>query len=635
MQEQDGNVDDSDAHAPAVSDDELATCLRVLRALATPDGGITDDFRTPRFKPLRTAMQLFLDDAASRQFHGQRPDKYAQRKEKKREKNAREQQQRALDRQEADKTRMRAERLKMLGALEESAAAAGGGGARLTLVPDGAVATDGLDGAPLLLAESGCADGEDVVVASDADAGEAQAGATTELHTLRPCYTCKKRYRLLHHFYASLCPECAELNYTKRMQTADLRGRTFLVTGARVKIGFQSAIKLLRCGATVLATSRFPADTASRFAAQSDEPSWSGRLHVYGLDLRDLASLEAFCAHLLRSGRRLDGIVNNACQTIRRPAAYYAHLLPLELEPARWTPQIQALLADHAACFASRADAPAPKPPLLPAAAAPPAEAPSAVDDGYARPAANGAIAPAVGATAIDAAATIPGALDPTWSVGAACGTGDRAPIPSALWSQAPLWSAEGGGVRQPDEGSASNFPVGMTDVNGQQLDTRRINSWLLKIEDVSTPEAAEVLAINALAPFVINSRLRGLLEACPASARFVVNVSAMEGKFYRYKTANHPHTNMAKAALNMMTRTCAEELAGCAIYMNSVDTGWINDEKPIERAAEHADRHHFQTPLDEIDAASRILDPILSVANGNAKPVHGQFLKDYHAIEW
>ena len=112
------------------------------------------------------------------------------------------------------------------------------------------------------------------------------------------------------------------------------------------------------------------------------------------------------------------------------------------------------------------------------------------------------------------------------------------------------------------------------------------------------------MLAINALAPFTINSRLQPLLLRSPEPMRFIVNVSAMEGKFYRYKTPSHPHTNMAKAALNMMTRTCAEELAKShRIYMNSVDTGWINDENPLERAREIAERHHFQTPLDEIDA--------------------------------
>ena len=186
----------------------------------------------------------------------------------------------------------------------------------------------------------------------------------------------------------------------------------------------------------------------------------------------------------------------------------------------------------------------------------------------------------------------------------------------------------------QPDEGIAANFPVGVRDVNGQQLDTRRTNSWLLKLGDVSTPEAAEVLAINTLAPFILNSRLRCLLEACDSSQRFVVNVSAMEGKFYRYKTPNHPHTNMAKAALNMMTRTCAQELAAVGIYMNSVDTGWINDEKPLDKAAAHAQAHHFQTPLDEVDAASRVLDPVLCACNGEP-PIYGKFIKDYEAVEW
>ena len=142
------------------------------------------------------------------------------------------------------------------------------------------------------------------------------------------------------------------------------------------------------------------------------------------------------------------------------------------------------------------------------------------------------------------------------------------------------------------------------------------------------------MLAINTLAPFILNSRLRPLLEASPSTPRFVVNVSAMEGKFYRYKTANHPHTNMAKAALNMMTRTCAQELhAASDILMNSADTGWINDENPLEKAAATAEKG-FQTPLDEVDAAARILDPILAVVNGG-EHVHGKFLKDYRAIEW
>ena len=163
--------------------------------------------------------------------------------------------------------------------------------------------------------------------------------------------------------------------------------------------------------------------------------------------------------------------------------------------------------------------------------------------------------------------------------------------------------------------------------MNGQQLDMRSTNSWLLKIGEIAVPEVAEVFAINTLAPFVITSALLPLLErgrsavrgadgsaaagAAPSDWRWVINVGAMEGKFYRHKTANHPHTNMAKAALNMMTRTCAADLAAKGVFMCSVDTGWINDENPLAKAVKHAEASGFATPIDEIDAAARIVDPI------------------------
>lgn len=293
------------ADAAGVSDADLEACLRVLRTLATPEGGVSNAFREPRFKPLRQAMQLYLDDIRGQLFHGQGPDKYRLRKEKKREKTARQQQDRAMDRAQADKTRMRAERLRMLGELEQDAAT-GGEHLALGLVPDGAVDCDLGVGRPLLLqqptgegAEGASEAGVVPAGASAAEAPEApepaEVAETSELHTLRACYTCKARYRSLHFFYAQLCPACAALNYEKRMQLAPLEGRVILVTGARVKIGFQVALKLLRCGATVLATSRFAVDAATRFAALPDAASWQGRLRVYGLDLRDLAALERFC----------------------------------------------------------------------------------------------------------------------------------------------------------------------------------------------------------------------------------------------------------------------------------------------------------------------------------------------------
>merc|ERR1719321_534988 len=162
-------------------------------------------------------------------------------------------------------------------------------------------------------------------------------------------------------------------------------------------------------------------------------------------------------------------------------------------------------------------------------------------------------------------------------------------------------------------EQAAVALPAGERDAHGQQLDMRDTNSWLLKLGEVSTPEAVEVFCINTLAPFILNGRLRPMLERSPHRDRYIVNVSAMEGKFYRYKQPTHPHTNMAKAALNMMTRTSAEDYAKASgIYMNSVDTGWINDENPLPTARRIAADHGFQTPIDEIDAAARLLDPVV-----------------------
>ena len=121
------------------------------------------------------------------------------------------------------------------------------------------------------------------------------------------CYVCKTDFHELHHFYDQMCPPCAELNYAKREQTADLRGRVVLVTGARVKIGYQAAVKLLRAGAEVIVATRFPRDAARRFGREPDALEWTQRLHVYGIDLRHTPSVELLARHLLATQPRLDG----------------------------------------------------------------------------------------------------------------------------------------------------------------------------------------------------------------------------------------------------------------------------------------------------------------------------------------
>jgi NAD(P)-dependent dehydrogenase (short-subunit alcohol dehydrogenase family) len=303
--------------------------------------------------------------------------------------------------------------------------------------------------------------------------------------------------------------------------------------------------------------------------------------------MKCIGAVELFTSWVISQFGHLDGIINNACQTIRRPPQYYAHLLEYERESAA------AALTDAS-----------PQPRL---------DVRGSADEAAAAADAGGGVA-AVG-------------LQPTAMV-AVPATADLATnLPSFEVCQVAVLA----GDRDDDPGS---FPADTLDVNGQQIDLRKETSWLLKLGDVQTPELCEVMAVNSVAPFILNGKLRPLLKKSPHSAKFIVNVSAMEGKFYRFKTPAHPHTNMAKAALNMMTKTSATDYHTDGIFMTAVDTGWINDENPLEKAQQIAEDHDFQTPLDEIDAAARIVDPVLSgVADGGGP--YGIFIKDYVKTEW
>ncbi|AWG99231.1 SDR family oxidoreductase [Rhodococcus ruber] len=400
-------------------------------------------------------------------------------------------------------------------------------------------------------------DDETAGIALSSNAPGASAGT---LIRPRACYVCKDKYTRVDAFYHQLCPRCAAENHAKRDARTDLTGRRALLTGGRAKIGMYIALRLLRDGAHLTITTRFPNDAIRRFAAMEDSADWLHRLRIVGIDLRDPAQVVALADDVAAQGP-LDILVNNAAQTVRRSPGAYSALAEAESGPLPAGPRPEVLT------FGKPSDA-------HPAALA-------------------GSLPSQLTAESLTSLALVAGSA-----------TADRIAAGVAV------------------------------DAGGLLPDLVHTNSWVQTVGEVEPLELLEVQLCNSVAPFILVNRLRPALAASPARRTYVVNVSAMEGQFAgrRYKGAGHPHTNMAKAALNMLTRTSAEDLRADGILMTAVDTGWITDERPHHTKLRLAEEG-FHAPLDLVDGAARVYDPIVQGEAG--VDLYGCFLKDYRPAPW
>lgn len=361
----------------------------------------------------------------------------------------------------------------------------------------------------------------------------------TKLNIPSNCYACNDSYELLHSHYHRLCPSCASYNYSNRFITTDLSNRNVILTGGRVKVGYATALKLLRSNANLIITTRFPALALENFKKEKDSDVFSDRLDIYGLDLRNLSAVSEFIAYYVGKYHSIDILVNNAAQTIRYTDDYY---LPLVQKEQRLLSGIQ-----H------------------------------------------------IGFTA----------------------------NPTPVVSEKKLLDSWKGSL---DKMELNRF--------GQPIDERLKTSWNSKLEEVPIQELLEVNLINQISPYLLIQGLHESFKASSHSDKFIINVTSAEGQFRdKNKSKYHPHTNMTKAALNMMTLTSAKSLAEDGIYMNCVDVGWVST-GAIEPLRKKQFDIGYIPPLDSVDAAARILHPIKEHLE-NGKIHIGKLLKDYKIDEW
>ncbi|WP_051541986.1 SDR family oxidoreductase [Clostridium lundense] len=349
---------------------------------------------------------------------------------------------------------------------------------------------------------------------------------------MEKCYVCRKELIEKHNNYHRLCTECGQVNLMERERKEDLSNYIALVTGGRIKIGYYTSLKLIRAGAKVIVTTRFPLNALNTYSREKDFEEWKENLIIYEMNLKKVGEIESFIQYVQSNFPKLDIIINNAAQTIKKSKKYYVELEAKE-------EKLRSIYLDKC------------KYPQL------------------------------------------------------GCINIMKNPI----------------------------CKFGTKDIINLQ-ETEDYNSWVAKPEEISLYEFLEVQIINSTAPFMLCTRLKESFKKSNNMNKFIINVSSVEGMFSeKRKSSKHIHTNMAKASLNMLTKSLSKDYAKDRIFIYSVDPGWVSNQFPKNWNGVCDEK--FNAPLTYEDAAARICNPIFKYLNSERLDEFGVLLKDYKKQEW
>ena len=426
----------------------------------------------------------------------------------------------------------------------------------------------------------------------------------------KSCYICKQKLGLdnINNFYGSLCKKCGDYNYSFREMKLDFTGRIAIVTGGRIKIGYFIVKKLLSYGCKVITTSRFPKDTLFKYKADPEYDLWKDNLIIiYPIDFRIIQSTMKFVEYIKKNFAHVDFLINNAAQTVRRTTEYYEYLMPVEVKKLPKEDNKKIINNDYL-------------------------NIQNQLSENFEKEKSKSFESTDFNIVKIDLQKEskkkqIINSLKSLINESNKNDNDTYIPL-SVIASQIKIMEEK----EQPKicimggEGQPYDFAEGK-------------NSWNFELDEIPLEEFIEVQIINAWTPYYLCAKLKPLMMKSPFPDKYIVNVTAVEGIFNHFKRSTHVHTNMAKAALNMLTRTCGKYLEKCGIYMTCVDTGWVSHMNEMNKIIdnEEKDKSEYEmatVPLDELDGAMRVLHPIIEGIK-NKKYFSGILLKDYVKSKW